>query len=65
MKPWQQFLTNLANLIKVKTLITFVVMFTFCVLTIRSGELSGEFVMIATAVITYYFTRDEHKKHED
>jgi len=67
MQPWQQFLTNIANLFKVKTLITFVVVFTFCILTIQRGELTSEFVMIASAVITYYFTRGESKapKNDD
>ena len=62
MNPWKQFLTNIANLFKVKTIVTLAVVFTFCFLTIRGINASGEFLMIATAVVTYYFTKDGGKK---
>ena len=55
MSPWTQFLTNLSNLLTVKTVVTLAIVFTFCFKVIRGGELSSEFVMIASAVITYYF----------
>ena len=59
MSPWHVFLTNLANLLKVKTILTLVIVFAFCYKTMQSVEITGEFVMIATAVITYYFTKQD------
>jgi hypothetical protein len=65
-KPANKFLdalgTNLANLLKVKTIITLCIVFTFCYLTIQ-GEFDGkDFLIIATAVITYYFTKSNNEK---
>jgi ribose/xylose/arabinose/galactoside ABC-type transport system permease subunit len=56
---------NIANLFKVKTIVTLAVVFTFCYLTHRGIQLSNEFVMIATAVVTYYFTKPDSKKDTD
>ena len=64
MRFLQQLSTNLANLLKVKTIVTLAVVFTFCLLTIRGLELSSEFVMIATSVITYYFCKNDRKEDE-
>ena len=64
MKPWQRFATtfceNSANLLKVKTIVTLSVVATFCALTLRGTIGSGDFLVIATAVITYYFTKDRN-----
>jgi len=65
MSAWQQLLTNLANLFKVKTIVTLVVVFTFCFKTVSGVGLSSEFVMIATAVITYYFTKNNGNGKDD
>ena len=62
MKAAQQLLLNLANLFKVKTIVTLAVVFVFCFKTLHDLELSNEFVMIATAVITYYFTKNDNDK---
>lgn len=49
------FLTNLANLIKVKTLATLVVLFIFAVLALR-GDISPDNVMvIVSTVMAFYF----------
>lgn len=49
------FLNNCANLIKVKTLVTLVVIGVFAVLAMR-GDISSENVMyIVTSVISFYF----------
>lgn len=49
------FLKNLANLIKVKTLVTLVVIIVWAVLAL-SGEIKPESVMyIVTAVVSFYF----------
>lgn len=49
------FLNNFANLIKVKTIVTLVVISVFAVLAMR-GDISSENVMyIVTSVISFYF----------
>lgn len=58
MNAFEQILVNLANLVKVKTILTLVIVFTFCFKTINDMSITSEFVMMATAVITYYFTKD-------
>lgn len=53
---------NLANLIKVKTIVTLVVIAIFSVLALR-GDIDAENVMyIATAVISFYFGTQHEKK---
>ena len=53
---------NLANLIKVKTIVTLVVLVIFSVLAIR-GDISAEQVMIiVTSVISFYFGTQHEKK---
>jgi hypothetical protein len=57
-----EFLKNIANLIKVKTLVTLVVISVFAVLSLR-GDISADNVMIVVStVIAFYFgTVYEHK----
>ena len=53
---------NLANLVKVKTIVTIAVMAVFCTLAIR-GDLTPDNVMIiVTAVISFYFGTPVEKK---
>ena len=48
-------LKNIANLIKVKTIVTFVVVAIFAVLALR-GDISADNIMIVTTtVIAFYF----------
>lgn len=55
-------LKNLANLIKVKTLITFVVLVVFAVLSLK-GHISPDNVMIITSsVISFYFGTQHERK---
>jgi high-affinity nickel permease len=57
-----QFIKNLANLIKVKTIVTFVVLVVFAVLSLK-GEISADNVMIITsAVIAFYFGTQHERK---
>ena len=58
-KALEQLLTNLANLFKVKTIISLCVIITTCVLTFKNIISIEAFMAIASAVITYYFTRKE------
>ena len=52
---------NLANLIKLKTIITLMLIGTVCYLAIINNvQLTAEFLAaVVTAVITYYFTRKD------
>lgn len=56
---------NLANLLKVKTILSLAVIFTTCVLTFK-GTISIEaFMAIASAIITYYFTKKETEENKN
>ena len=55
-------LTNLANLIKVKTIVTFVVVYVFAYLAL-TGAISPDNVMVVTTtVIAFYFGTQYEKK---
>lgn len=59
------FIKNIANLFKVKTILSLCVIITTCVLTFK-GIISVEaFMAIASAIITYYFTRTEKKEEQN
>ncbi len=56
------FFTNLANLFKVKTIVTLVVIGVFAVLALR-GDIAPDMVMvIVTAVTSFYFGTQHEKK---
>ena len=56
-----EILKNLANLIKVKTLVTMAVMTVFCTLALR-GAITPENVMIVVStVIAFYFGTQQTK----
>ena len=52
-------LTNLIELTRVKSIVTLCIIFVFSYKALREPGMSNEFVMISTAVITYYFNRKE------
>ena len=53
---------NIANLIKVKTIVTFVVLVVFAVLSLK-GTISADNVMIITSsVIAFYFGTQHERK---
>lgn len=57
-----EFIKNFANLIKVKTIVTLVVILVFAVLAMR-GDISPDNVMIiVTSVISFYFGTQHEKK---
>ena len=57
-----QIQTNLANLIKVKTLVTLIVIAVFAVLALR-GDITPDNVMITvSSVIAFYFGTQHEKK---
>lgn len=58
-KAGEKLLINLANLFKVKTIISLCVIITTCILTFKNVISIEAFMAIASAVITYYFTKKE------
>ena len=57
----KQFAVNLANLIKVKTIVTLVVSAVFTVLALR-GTLSPDNVMIIISMVVSFYFGTQHEK---
>ena len=57
-------LKNLAALLKVKTIVTFVVIAVFAVLAV-SGEIDSENVMIIVSMVIAFYFGTQRDKHED
>lgn len=58
----KKLIENLADLIKVKTIVTFAVIVVFAFLSIK-GQITADNVMIiTTAVISFYFGTQHEKK---
>jgi len=56
---WRRFRFNLADLFKVKSIVTLGVIFVFCYMAIKAHEINNEFLIILTAIVTYYFCGKE------
>jgi hypothetical protein len=54
---------NLANLIKVKTIVTMVVIFIFAVLAIKGTITPDNVMIIVSTVIAFYFGTQTEKKN--
>lgn len=61
----KKLIENLANLFKVKTILSLCVIVTTCILTFKNIISVEAFMAIASAIITYYFTKTENKESED
>ena len=55
-------LKNLANLFKVTTILSLLVITTTCILTFKNRVSVEAFMAIASAIITYYFTKSTNKE---
>ena len=55
-------LKNLANLIKVKTIVTLVVLIIFSVLALRGDIDADQVMIIVTSVVSFYFGTQHEKK---
>lgn len=55
---------NISNLFKVKTIISLAVIFTTCYLTIVDKLDTETFMVITSAIITYYFNKKESSDKE-
>lgn len=61
-KALEKLLENIANLFKVKTILSLAVILTVCILTFKNIVSVEAFMAIASAIITYYFTKREEEK---
>lgn len=59
---FKQLLLNFANLFKVKTILSLAVILTVCILTFKNVVSVEAFMAIASAIITYYFTKKEKEE---
>lgn len=57
-----EFLKNMANLIKVKTIVTLVVMAVFTVLALRGNITSDNVMIVVSTVIAFYFGAISERK---
>ena len=60
----EQFKKNLANLIKVKTLVPMAVIAVFAVLALKGSIAADNVMLTVTAVISFYFGTQHEKKAE-
>ena len=61
-EAFKQLLLNIANLFKVKTILSLAVIITVCILTFKNMVSVEAFMAIASAIITYYFTKKEKEE---
>lgn len=58
------FLENLANLIKVKTIITLLITAVFCYMAITGAIAAELFMTVFSMIITFYFSSQQIKKNQ-
>lgn len=58
----KEFLKNLANLLKVKTLVTIAVVTVFVVLALRGAISADNVMIIISMVVSFYFGTQHEKK---
>ncbi len=56
----KKLLENLADLLKVKTILSLSVIITVCILTFKGIIDVGAFMAISGSIITYYFTKKDN-----
>lgn len=56
------FIKNFANLIKVKTIVTFMVLVVFVVLALRGDIAPDNVMIIVSTVVAFYFGTQHEKK---
>ena len=61
----QDFLKNLAALIKVKTIVTLIVVVVFAVLALRGGLQPDTVMTIVTMVVAFYFGTQNGKNAQE
>jgi hypothetical protein len=58
----ENFIKNLANLLKVKTIVTMVVIAIFAVLSLRGDITADKAMIIISMVVSFYFGTQAEKK---
>jgi type IV secretory pathway VirB2 component (pilin) len=58
----KELLTNLANMIKVKTIVTLAVIAVFTILALRGTLDADKVMMVVTTVVAFYFGTQSEKK---
>lgn len=58
-----KFLENLADLVKVKTIVTLVVLAVFAVLALR-GDITADNVMVIVSTVVAFYFGTQHEKRE-
>lgn len=61
----KDFLKNLTNLVKVKTIVTFVVVAVFAVLSLRGDIAPDNAMVIVSMVVSFYFGTQHEKNNKD
>ena len=56
-KAFESLIANIANLFKIKSIITLVIILTVSYLTIKNTEIPPEYAAFAGSIITYFFTK--------
>ena len=60
----KEILKNIANLIKVKTIVTLVVMMVFAVLALKGCITADNAMIVISMVVSFYFGTQHEKKRE-
>lgn len=58
-KAFETLLINIANLFKVKSIITLMIISTISILVIKSVEIPSEYAAFAGSIVTYFFTKNK------
>ncbi len=66
-EAFERIINNIADLLKVKTLLSLSVVITTCLLTFKGVISTESFMAIAGSVVTYYFTKfkDDEKVNKN
>ena len=57
-----EILKNFANLIKVKTIVTLIVIFVFAVMALRGDITSDNVLLVVSMVVSFYFGTQHERK---
>lgn len=58
-KAFETLLINIANLFKVKSIITLMIISTISILVIKNIEIPSEYAAFAGSIVTYFFTKNK------
>ncbi len=61
----KNFVKNLANLVKVKTIVTLVVLFVFAILALKGDITPDNVMVIVSTVVAFYFGTQHEKNDKD